>query len=83
MLGKILKVQGFLCVAFATMLSILRYLKPVVEINSAAIALLKTYSDSAAIALGILLTFPVSVASAEGSFSKLQLIKTFVRSTMV
>jgi len=36
-----------------------------------------------AIALRILLTLPVSVASAERSFSKLNLIKTFVRSTMV
>lgn len=34
------------------------------------------------IALRILLTMPVSVASAERSFSKLKLIKTYLRSTM-
>uniref|UniRef100_A0A8C3FTF5 HAT C-terminal dimerisation domain-containing protein n=1 Tax=Chrysemys picta bellii TaxID=8478 RepID=A0A8C3FTF5_CHRPI len=35
------------------------------------------------IALRILLTLPVSVASGERSFSKLKLIKTYLRSTMV
>ncbi|CAM5171062.1 unnamed protein product [Natator depressus] len=35
------------------------------------------------IALHILLTLPVSVASGERSFSKLKLIKTYLRSTMV
>ena len=34
------------------------------------------------VALRIILTMPVSVASAEGSFSKLKLIKTYLRSTM-
>lgn len=34
------------------------------------------------IALRILLTIPVTVASGERSFSKLKLIKTYVRSTM-
>ena len=34
------------------------------------------------IALRILLTFPISVASAERSFSKLKLIKNYLRSTM-
>ena len=34
------------------------------------------------VALRILLTIPVSVASAERSFSKLKLIKTYIRSTM-
>ena len=34
------------------------------------------------VALRILLTTPVSVASAERSFSKLKLIKTYIRSTM-
>ena len=33
-------------------------------------------------ALRILLTLPVSVASGERSFSKLKLIKTYIRSTM-
>jgi len=35
-----------------------------------------------AVALRILLTLPVTVASAERSFSKLKLIKTYLRSTM-
>ena len=65
------------------MLSAFRYLKPEVAINSVTIVLFKTYSDYATIALRILLTFPVSVASAERSFSKQKLIKTFVRSTVV
>ncbi len=34
------------------------------------------------VALRIAVTFPVSVASAERSFSKLKLIKTYLRSTM-
>ena len=34
------------------------------------------------ITLGILLTIPVTVASGERSFSKLKLIKTYLRSTM-
>ena len=35
-----------------------------------------------AVALRIFLTLPVTVASAERSFSKLKLIKTYLRSTM-
>ena len=35
------------------------------------------------IAMRILLTVPVTVASGEGSFSKLKLIKTYLRSTML
>ena len=34
------------------------------------------------VALRILLTLPITVASAERSFSKLKLIKTYLRSTM-
>ena len=35
------------------------------------------------VAVRILLTLPVSVASGERSFSKLKLIKTYIRSTML
>ena len=40
------------------------------------------YFPNACIAYRILLTIPVTVASAEKTFSKLKLIKSFLRSTM-
>ena len=40
------------------------------------------YFPNAYIAYGILLTIPVMVASMEISFSKLKLIKSYLRSTM-
>ncbi|CAN7950727.1 unnamed protein product, partial [Ixodes pacificus] len=43
---------------------------------------LRSSYPNTCIALRILLTIPLSVASAERSFSKLKLIKTYLRSTM-
>jgi hypothetical protein len=43
---------------------------------------LKDCAPNLSVALRILLTLPVSVASGERSFSKLKLIKTYIRSTM-
>ncbi len=43
----------------------------------------KNVAPNTAIALRILITVPLSIASAERSFSKLRLIKNYLRSTMV
>uniref|UniRef100_A0A452I851 HAT C-terminal dimerisation domain-containing protein n=1 Tax=Gopherus agassizii TaxID=38772 RepID=A0A452I851_9SAUR len=40
------------------------------------------FTPNTAVALRILLTLPVSVASGEGSFSKPKLLKNYLRSTM-
>nr|CAI5858452.1 unnamed protein product [Callosobruchus analis] len=51
-------------------------LKAIVELD------LKEMFPNVVVAIKIFLTMPVSVASCERSFSKLKLIKTYLRSTM-
>lgn len=66
----------------------LRAIIPMVESNLSPIELLKfvisigSFAPNISIALRILLTLPVTVASGERSFSKLKLIKTYQRTTM-
>ncbi|XP_025203083.1 uncharacterized protein LOC112600137 [Melanaphis sacchari] len=66
----------------------LRVIIPMVESNLSPIELLKfvinigSFAPNLSIALRILLALPVTVASGERSFSKLKLIKTYLRSTM-
>lgn len=54
-------------------------LKPIETLN---FILKYDIAPNAAIAFRIMLTIPVSVASSERSFSKLKLIKNYLRSTM-
>jgi len=71
------------CVRFV---GVLKYVKNIVTAEDILHHLFKNDLQDCygnlSIALRILLTVPVSVASAERSFSKLKLIKTFHRSTM-
>lgn len=68
----------------------LKMLASLLTSQSTAIGALKFIQDNklshavpnAAVALRILLTIPITVASGERSFSKLKLIKTYLRSTM-
>lgn len=65
----------------------LRVLCHIVEDNASPLDILKytivnNFAPNVSIALRILLTLPITVASGERSFSKLKLIKTYLRSTM-
>ncbi|XP_025424987.1 uncharacterized protein LOC112693927 [Sipha flava] len=66
----------------------LKVIIPMVESNLSPIELLKliinigSFAPNVSIALRIFLALPVTVASGERSFSKLKLIKTYLRSTM-
>jgi hypothetical protein len=66
----------------------LRVIIPMVEFNLSPIELLKltinigSFAPNVSIALRILLALPITVASGERSFSKLKLIKTYLRLTM-
>ena len=56
-----------------SLLDVLRYIKPFGLVDACT---------SLYVVLRILMTIPVSVASGERSFSRLKLIKTYLRSTM-
>ena len=85
--GETKDIDGYM---LAEELQSLSYIIPAASYNDPVkilqfLTINKRYNDfpNTHIALRILLTVPVTVASGERSFSKLKLIKTYMRSTML
>lgn len=74
-------------ISFVDLRDELKVLSTLLKPNSSPLETLKfikefDFAPNVSVALRILLTLPITVASGERSFSKLKLIKTYLRSTM-